>query len=64
MLVAQAESGVSILLISEDLDELLALSDRIIVMREGQVTAEFNADDATRSLVGQAMAGTAHTEAS
>lgn len=64
VLVAQAESGVGILLISEDLDELLALSDRIIVMREGQVTAAFDAGGATRSMVGQAMAGNVHQEAS
>ncbi|MGI9609819.1 MAG: ABC transporter ATP-binding protein, partial [Acidimicrobiia bacterium] len=42
VLVAEAESGLGILLISEDLDELLALSDRIIVMREGQVSAELD----------------------
>ena len=64
VLVAQAEAGVSILLISEDLDELLALSDRVMVMREGQVTAEFEASQATRALVGAAMAGSAHQEAS
>ncbi len=59
VLVSEAESGLGILLISEDLDELLALSDRIIVMREGEVTAELVAADATRAMVGQAMAGNA-----
>ncbi|MBT8241790.1 MAG: ATP-binding cassette domain-containing protein, partial [Acidimicrobiia bacterium] len=57
VLVAEAESGLGILLISEDLDELLALSDRIIVMREGLVTAELEAAHATRAMVGEAMAG-------
>jgi simple sugar transport system ATP-binding protein len=57
VLVAKAESGLGILLISEDLDELLALSDRIIVMREGEITAELDAETATRAMVGRAMAG-------
>lgn len=34
-------SGSSILLVSEDLDEILALSDRIIVMRDGKIVGEF-----------------------
>ena len=35
--------GTAILLISEELEELLALADRILVMYEGQVTASFEA---------------------
>jgi simple sugar transport system ATP-binding protein len=64
VLVAEAEAGLGIVLISEDLDELLALSDRIIVMREGVVTAEVDAATATRTMVGEAMAGgrTSQTE--
>ncbi len=62
VLVAEAEAGLGILLISEDLDELLALSDRIIVMREGVVTAEVAAETATRAMVGEAMAGGAHAQ--
>ncbi len=57
VLIDQAESGVGILLISEDLDELLALSDRIVVMVEGRIVAEFPGEEATRALVGQAMTG-------
>ncbi|NNE95566.1 MAG: ABC transporter ATP-binding protein [Acidimicrobiales bacterium] len=59
VLVAQAEAGLGILLISEDLEELLALSDRILVMREGRIVAEFDAETATRAMVGEAMAGSA-----
>ena len=57
ILVRQASEGVGILLISEDLEELFALSDRLLVMHEGKVVAEFDPDTATRQEVGAAMAG-------
>jgi simple sugar transport system ATP-binding protein len=57
ILVEQAAKGVGILLISEDLEELFALSDRLLVMHEGEVVTEFDPDSATRSEVGVAMAG-------
>ncbi len=57
ILVEQSRSGVGILLISEDLDELLALSDRLLVMHEGSVVAEFDPDETSRTQVGAAMAG-------
>ncbi len=56
-LVDQRAAGVGVLLISEDLDELMALSDRLLVMYEGRVVAELNPDSATRGEVGAAMAG-------
>ena len=56
-LVAQRAGGVGVLLISEDLDELLALSDRLLVMYEGRVVAELDPDATTRGEVGAAMAG-------
>ena len=37
-LIEQRSAGVAILLISTELDEVIALSDRIVVMREGRVT--------------------------
>ena len=45
------------LLISEDLDEILALSDRVLVMYEGELTGEFDPDSATVEEIGLAMAG-------
>jgi ABC-type uncharacterized transport system ATPase subunit len=57
ILLAQAAEGLGILLISEDLEELFALSDRLLVMHEGHVVAEVDPDTATRNQVGQAMAG-------
>lgn len=59
ILLDQAEGGVGILLISEDLEELFALSDRLLVMHDGAIVGEFDPDTATRVEVGIAMAGTA-----
>ena len=56
-IVAQRGAGVGVLLISEDLDELLALSDRLIVMYEGRIAARLDPATATRTEVGAAMAG-------
>ncbi len=52
-----ADRGMAILLISEDLDEILALSDRVVVMYEGEVTGEFDPATATVEEIGLAMAG-------
>jgi simple sugar transport system ATP-binding protein len=52
-----AHDGVGVLLISEDLDEILALSDRVVVMYEGELTGEFDPDVATVEEIGLAMAG-------
>ena len=43
--------GVGILLISSELPEILALSDRIVVMREGVITAELDGRGATEEMV-------------
>ncbi len=58
-LVDQRSDGVGVLLISEDLDELLALSDRLLVMYEGRVVGEYPPDVTPRSILGAAMAGKA-----
>jgi ABC-type sugar transport system ATPase subunit len=41
------KQGVSIIMISSELPELLNISDRIIVMREGTVTGELSGDEMT-----------------
>ena len=41
------ESGVGILMISSDLPEVVAMSDRVIVMHEGSITGEFQGTDIT-----------------
>jgi ribose transport system ATP-binding protein len=43
--------GVSILLITSEMEELLALSDRILVMHRGRKTAELDRAEATRERV-------------
>jgi general nucleoside transport system ATP-binding protein len=52
-----ASDGVAVLLISEDLDEILALADRVLVIYEGQLTGEFDPETATVEEIGLAMAG-------
>jgi len=56
-LMEQCESGAAILLISEDLDEILALSDRIAVMYEGQVMGVLAAENADLDQIGLLMSG-------
>jgi general nucleoside transport system ATP-binding protein len=52
-----AGRGVGVLLISEDLDEILALADRVVVMYEGAVVGERDAETATVEELGLLMAG-------
>jgi simple sugar transport system ATP-binding protein len=58
LLVAQRDAGTAILLISEDLEELLSLSDRLIVMYEGCIVGEMPAVSADIHTIGLMMAGT------
>jgi general nucleoside transport system ATP-binding protein len=52
-----AAEGVAVLVISEDLDEILALADRVAVMYEGAVVAELDASAATPEEIGFLMGG-------
>ncbi|MGQ9625638.1 MAG: ABC transporter ATP-binding protein [Anaerolineae bacterium] len=61
-LLAQREKGAAILLISEDLDELLALSDRIAVMYEGEIIGIVPAEEANVEEIGLMMAGAVRHE--
>jgi simple sugar transport system ATP-binding protein len=56
-LLEQRENGVAILLISEDLDEILELSDRIAVMFEGRIVGIVKRGEATPEDLGLLMAG-------
>lgn len=56
-LVAERDAGKAVLLLSLELDEVLALSDRILVMYKGQVAAELDAAEATEEKLGLLMAG-------
>jgi len=56
-LIEQRKEGTAILLISEDLDEILALSDRIAVIYEGQIMDILPREEATPEKLGLLMAG-------
>ena len=57
LLLQQRDKGTAVLLISEDLDELLEVSDRIAVMFEGQIVGVVPTDDADLDTIGLMMAG-------
>ena len=56
-IVQQRDAGVAVLLVSAELDEIMALSDRIAVMYHGQIIETLSAEDATREQLGLLMAG-------
>jgi len=56
-LLEQRRMGAAIILISEDLDEILALSDRIAIIYEGQIMDIVSREDATPERLGLLMAG-------
>jgi general nucleoside transport system ATP-binding protein len=51
------DAGLGVLLISADLEELIGLSDRILVMFDGRITAHLDPDTATPELLGSYMTG-------
>jgi simple sugar transport system ATP-binding protein len=57
LLLEQRQKGLAILLISEDLDEIMALSDRIAVIYEGQIMGVVDGEKATAEQLGLLMAG-------
>jgi simple sugar transport system ATP-binding protein len=56
-LLQERERGAGILLISEDLDEIFALSDRIVVLFEGEIMGEAPGKTASREQIGLWMSG-------
>ncbi len=58
ILLEQRAQGAAVLMISEDLDEILALADRIAVIYEGEIMGEVNAEEADIEEIGLMMAGT------
>jgi simple sugar transport system ATP-binding protein len=57
VLLERRAAGVAIVLISEELDEILTLSDRIVVMFEGRIAGSFAADEADIEEIGLLMTG-------
>jgi general nucleoside transport system ATP-binding protein len=56
-LIAQRDLGKAVLLVSLELDEVMSISDRIIVMYEGQHMGEFDSTHVSEQELGIAMAG-------
>ena len=57
MLNEEKKKGVAILYIAEDLDVLLSLSDRILVLAHGEVSGIVRAEDVTKEEIGLMMVG-------
>jgi simple sugar transport system ATP-binding protein len=56
-IIEKRDAGVAVLLVSAELDEILALSDRIAVMYHGEIIDTVPANTATREQLGLLMAG-------
>ena len=56
-IVKKRDEGTAVLLVSTELDEIMALSDRIAVMFRGQIVGIVNADEISREELGLMMAG-------
>lgn len=61
-LMQHRNDGGGVLLISEDLDEILLMSDRILVLYEGRIMGEFQADEADVAEIGLLMGGKGREE--
>lgn len=58
-IVAKRDEGKAVLLVSSELDEIMALADRVAVMSEGKIVAVLPRDECTRDKIGLLMAGSA-----
>jgi simple sugar transport system ATP-binding protein len=56
-IVRAREQGAGVLLVSSELDEILTLSDRILVMYEGRIVAEFHRGEVSERELGLKMGG-------
>ena len=62
-LIAERDNGRAVLLVSAELSEILALSDRVLVMFEGRILADLPQERADEESVGLLMAGRAQEAA-
>ena len=60
-LMEARDSGDGVIIVSSELDEIMSLSDRVLVMCDGRVVSEFDANAAPldKNAIGLAMAGVA-----
>ncbi|MDH3250443.1 MAG: heme ABC transporter ATP-binding protein, partial [Acidimicrobiia bacterium] len=56
-IVSERDQGAAVLIVSTELDEVMALSDRILVMFDGKIVAEKNPGETTNAELGLYMAG-------
>ncbi len=63
MLLQQRDEGAAILVISEDLDELLAISDCLAVIHAGRVMGQFARSEVNIEAIGLLMMGVQEAEA-
>jgi simple sugar transport system ATP-binding protein len=54
---AMRDAGCAVLVVSSELDEILALSNRVIVMNQGRITGELAIEDCTEASIGLLMVG-------
>ena len=59
---AMRDAGGAVLLVSSELDEILALSDRVLVMDRGRIAGALAIDDCTEAALGRLMAGASAAE--
>ena len=59
LLLEQRSAGAGVLMVSEDLDELLELSDRIVVLHAGEIAGVVTPSDVDRYQIGRLMLGAA-----
>ena len=59
---ALRDAGCAVLLVSSELDEILALSDRVLVMNQGEITGELAIGECNETRIGLLMAGSAQGE--
>jgi general nucleoside transport system ATP-binding protein len=57
---AMRDAGGAVLVVSSELDEILALSDRVVVMNAGRISGELPIDACTESALGRLMGGATH----
>ena len=60
VMLSHRARGCAVLLVSEDLDELFALSDRLIVMHGGRIVGDFRPDETDAHAIGFLMTGAGH----
>jgi len=58
-IISQRDAGLGVLLVSSELDEVLALADRVAVMYRGRIVAVLDGEGADRDRIGLLMAGAA-----